>query len=179
MKMQVGEFCGMEFTTALLNLYRDGSECLGYHSDKVSAGGGGSLIASISLGASRDFAIKPLAGVCDAVVTKPVNIPLHNGSLLIMSGSMQDTTLKELIHWLCPKLFQQKENPFGTRVKYHISKVKFLYLPKYLMSCISKFERLQYSLFPRVLTNGFLCGHCVASSPISILAEWATNALGG
>ena len=90
MKKHVGEFCGTEFTTALLNLYRDGTECLGYHSDKVSAGGGESLIASISLGASRDFAIKPLAGACNAVVTKPVNIPLHNGSLLIMSGSMQE-----------------------------------------------------------------------------------------
>jgi alkylated DNA repair dioxygenase AlkB len=73
------------FNSVLLNLYRDGSDSMGWHSDDEPELGERPVIASLSLGATRRFRLrhrrrKDLA---------PVAIDVESGSLLIMAGDTQ------------------------------------------------------------------------------------------
>ncbi len=77
--------CEEKFNSALVNLYRDGKDSMGFHRDNEKSLGDESLIASISLGESRKFQIKHKT---DKRLNK--SIELSNGSLLIMGGSMQE-----------------------------------------------------------------------------------------
>lgn len=79
--------CGLRFNCALLNHYRDGADTMGYHSDDEPALGPNPAVASVSLGAERDFALKPKRG--GAART----LPLASGSLLLMLPPTQR-------HWL-------------------------------------------------------------------------------
>ena len=92
MKEHIERLTGDKFDTALLNLYRSGGDVIGWHSDDEGVYSRGSAIASVSLGASRDFAICPKKSAYRPVVTKGHNIPLRHGTLLVMGGSMQE-------HW--------------------------------------------------------------------------------
>lgn len=78
---------GYEFNCALLNYYRDGNDCMGYHSDDEAELGDRPCIASISLGAERDFLLKPKAGG-----GKTEKLSLASGSLLVMLPPTQQ-------HW--------------------------------------------------------------------------------
>lgn len=77
---------GLRFNSVLANLYRDGHDSMGWHSDNEPELGDEPAIASISLGAERDFLIRN----CDrrAAAEKHV-IPLTHGSLLLMQGKSQ------------------------------------------------------------------------------------------
>lgn len=70
---------GYDFNCALLNYYRDGNDCMGYHSDDEPELGPSPCIASISLGAERDFCFKPKLGG-----GKMQKLCLGSGSLLLM-----------------------------------------------------------------------------------------------
>ena len=75
---------GHQFSTALLNYYRDGSDSMGWHRDNEKSLGINPVIASVSFGATRLFKLKH--------ITNPsykVSVPLTHGSLLLMSGSTQ------------------------------------------------------------------------------------------
>ncbi len=74
---------GCTLNYAILNLYRDGNDSIGYHADKVADLVPGSTIVSISLGAERDFLLKPN----DGGDTK--TIALAAGSMLTMEGTTQ------------------------------------------------------------------------------------------
>ena len=77
-------FCGEEFTHVLLNLYRDGRDSMGWHRDNEPSLGPLPLIASVSLGDTREFQLRHYAG------KKPkIKLPLTHGSLLLMKGSTQ------------------------------------------------------------------------------------------
>jgi alkylated DNA repair dioxygenase AlkB len=78
---------GYEFNCALLNYYRSGNDCMGYHSDNEPELGDSPCIASISLGAERDFLLKPKAGS-----SKTEKLNLASGSLLVMLPPTQQ-------HW--------------------------------------------------------------------------------
>lgn len=84
-KLQVDT--GFDFNCALLNFYRDGNDCMGYHSDDEPALGDMPCIASISLGAERDFCLKPKTGA-----SKTQKLSLASGSLLVMLPPTQQ-------HW--------------------------------------------------------------------------------
>ena len=72
------------FNTAFLNLYRNGNDSMGWHSDDEKELGVNPIIASLSLGATRKFQIKPkFKG------GKIKSIDLNHGTLLIMKGEMQ------------------------------------------------------------------------------------------
>ena len=72
------------FTTCLLNLYRDGKDSNGWHSDDEKELGPNPVIASVSFGATRIFKFREKAN------TKNVHkIALASGSLLLMKGSTQ------------------------------------------------------------------------------------------
>ena len=75
-----------KITAVLCNLYRDGKDGCGWHSDAGKDDGTNPLICSISLGETRIFQIKHRT---DPQYAKPISIPLTAGSLLIMGGEMQ------------------------------------------------------------------------------------------
>lgn len=77
------EFDG-DFNSVLANLYRDGRDAMGWHRDAEAELGPRPLIASLSLGATRRFALKPV----DAPVRK-LAFDLPPGSLLVMAGDTQ------------------------------------------------------------------------------------------
>jgi len=73
------------FNSVLINYYRDGNDSMGWHSDDEPELGPFPVIASLSLGATRDFKLRPKAGV----TAQPQTLVLHSGSLLVMSGRSQ------------------------------------------------------------------------------------------
>ncbi len=70
--------------SALLNLYRDGNDGLGWHRDNEKMLGPTPVIASVSLGASRIFQIRNYQDKEEVV-----SVLLEPGSLLIMKGATQ------------------------------------------------------------------------------------------
>jgi len=71
------------FNSCLLNLYHDGDEGMGWHSDDEKSLGENTTIASLSLGAERKFMMK------HKQTKQKVSLTLENGSLLVMKGETQ------------------------------------------------------------------------------------------
>uniref|UniRef100_E6Q3N4 DNA repair system specific for alkylated DNA n=1 Tax=mine drainage metagenome TaxID=410659 RepID=E6Q3N4_9ZZZZ len=76
-------YAGEPFNSVLANLYRDGRDSNGWHSDDEAELGPTPTIASLSLGATRRFYIKATAS------GERHAFELSNGSLLLMSGASQ------------------------------------------------------------------------------------------
>jgi alkylated DNA repair dioxygenase AlkB len=72
------------FTTVLLNYYRNGSDGNGWHADNEKELGTNPIIASLSLGAERTFQLKHNS---DSTLKK--SLILEHGSLLLMQGTTQ------------------------------------------------------------------------------------------
>ena len=72
------------FNSVLANLYRDGADRLGWHSDDEPELGPAPVIASVSFGAPRRFLLRPKRGGGASVP-----IVLEPGSLLVMRGATQ------------------------------------------------------------------------------------------
>ena len=75
---------GVDFNSVLANLYRDGRDCMGWHSDNERELGPQPVIASLSLGAVRRFVLKHRH---DAAARTTIDLP--HGSLLVMRGDTQ------------------------------------------------------------------------------------------
>ena len=90
LRERVAEACGGRFNSVLANLYRDGGDRMGWHSDDEPELGPEPLIASLSLGAERTFRFRAKAG------GEPVAIGLPHGSLLRMGGGTQRLYKHEL-----------------------------------------------------------------------------------
>lgn len=75
------------YTACLLNLYHDGSEGMGWHSDSEKEIMPNSSIASLSLGAERKFSFK------HKMNQQKVDVLLEDGSLLEMKGTIQNNWL--------------------------------------------------------------------------------------
>lgn len=87
-KTRIESVANHRFTTALLNLYRNGEDSMGWHSDDEKELGRHPVIASVSFGAARTFQLRHRT---DTSIR--VDIVLEHGSLLIMRGPTQH-------HWL-------------------------------------------------------------------------------
>ena len=74
---------GVTFNSVLANFYRNGRDSMGAHKDDEPEFGTRPVIASVNLGASRDFVIKH-----DSTGERHV-IALGHGDLLVMSGRSQ------------------------------------------------------------------------------------------
>ncbi len=72
------------FNSVLANRYREGRDCMGWHSDNESALGPRPLIASLSLGATRRFVLKHREES-----SRKLELELPHGSLLVMAGDTQ------------------------------------------------------------------------------------------
>lgn len=75
---------GVDFNSVLANLYRDGRDAMGWHSDDEPELGAAPVIASLSLGATRRFALKHRRDP-----ERRLALDLPHGSLLVMSGPTQ------------------------------------------------------------------------------------------
>lgn len=93
---------GGRFNSALLNLYRDGSDSVAWHADDEPELGREPLIASVSLGAERAFELRD-----DARVRGTVRVWLAHGSLLLMGGTSQS-------HW--QHRVAKTSRPVGPRI---------------------------------------------------------------
>ncbi|GAB7219167.1 alpha-ketoglutarate-dependent dioxygenase AlkB family protein [Vibrio comitans] len=82
-KQRVESIAAQSFNTALINLYRDGQDHMGWHSDNENALGDSPVIASVSLGASRRFVLK------HKQTKQKIEYILEDGALLIMAGDLQ------------------------------------------------------------------------------------------
>jgi len=72
------------FNGVLGNLYRDGDDAMGWHSDDERSLGARPLIASVSLGAGRDFLLRRKHDH-----SRKLKLHLQHGSLLLMAGTTQ------------------------------------------------------------------------------------------
>ena len=83
-RKRVEAVSGRTFNSVLLNLYRDGRDSMGWHSDDEPELGINPTIASVSLGETRRFRLRHKAGK-----EKTLSIDLPDASLLLMSGPLQ------------------------------------------------------------------------------------------
>ena len=103
LKAMVETVAKINFNSVLLNLYRNGTDSVGWHSDAEPALGRNPVIASISFGATRRFSLKPKYRKS----IQPIHLNLTHGSLLLMQGTTQH-------HWVhqVPKTTK----PVGARI---------------------------------------------------------------
>jgi len=85
LKGRIEKEFGCQFNGVLLNLYRDHNDSVAWHRDKESRYGKRPVIASISLGQTRNFDFRKK----DHHQSK-YSLPLPHGSLLIMKGDLQE-----------------------------------------------------------------------------------------
>ena len=78
------ELTKIDFTHCLANLYRDGNDSMGWHSDEEKELGENPVIASVSLGAARRFQLKHRSDP-----RLKYQLELEHGSLLLMAGTTQ------------------------------------------------------------------------------------------
>lgn len=83
-KNEIEEICNQNFTTVLLNYYRDGKDSNGWHSDNEKELGRNPVIASVSFGAERFFHLRH-----NSIKDQKLKINLEHGSLLLMKGTTQ------------------------------------------------------------------------------------------
>ena len=83
-RVRLARELGSSFNSALANLYRDGRDYMGWHSDNEAALGPQPVIASLSLGASRRFVLKHRQDPA-----RKLELDLPHGSLLVMRGDTQ------------------------------------------------------------------------------------------
>ena len=84
LRAKIEAACGATFDSVLANLYRDGRDSMGWHSDDEPELGPAPVIASVSLGAVRRFLLKHRR---DPVQATALELP--HGSLLVMAGATQ------------------------------------------------------------------------------------------
>ncbi len=99
-----------QFTTVLLNQYRDGKDSNGWHADNEKELGINPIIASLSFGVDRVFQLKH-----NTITEAKKSITLEHGSLLLMKGSTQHFWKHQI-----PKTAK----PIGTRINLTFRNIK-------------------------------------------------------
>jgi alkylated DNA repair dioxygenase AlkB len=87
LRERVERSAGAPFNAVLLNLYRDGLDSMGMHSDDELELGTDPVVASVSLGQMRKFVLSPKKK--SARRAGSYELMLGHGSLLLMAGSCQ------------------------------------------------------------------------------------------
>ncbi|HNN87507.1 MAG TPA: alpha-ketoglutarate-dependent dioxygenase AlkB, partial [Pseudomonadales bacterium] len=82
---------GITFNSVLLNLYRNGSDGVAWHSDNEAELGPKPIIASVSFGQERPFQLRHIQDK-----NLKYSLPLPHGSLLIMRGETQRNWLHQI-----------------------------------------------------------------------------------
>lgn len=84
LKQLICNLTGHAFNGVLCNLYRDGQDAMGWHSDNEPELGPNPVIASLSLGQQRNFSVRK-----HNHSKQCVSIPLAHNSLLLMPAGFQ------------------------------------------------------------------------------------------
>ncbi len=84
LRTQVENLTSENYNTVLLNLYRDGSDSMAWHSDDEPELGANPAIASLNFGATRRFRFRRIDNTKNTVA-----IDLPDASLLLMAGPLQ------------------------------------------------------------------------------------------
>jgi alkylated DNA repair dioxygenase AlkB len=84
LRKELLERTGHEFNSALLNLYRDQKDSMGWHRDNEKELGPNPVIASLSFGESRDFYLRHVKDK-----DLKIQLTLKHGSLVLMSQETQ------------------------------------------------------------------------------------------
>jgi alkylated DNA repair dioxygenase AlkB len=100
-RARVSELTAHRYNAVLLNRYRDGRDAMAWHADDEPELGDEPVIASVSFGATRGFRLRHRA------TRRTIAIDLSHGSLLVMSGPMQQ-------HWL--HSLPRTTRPVGERI---------------------------------------------------------------
>ena len=108
-KHKIASISEAEFTTVLLNLYRDGKDSNGWHADNEKELGKNPIIASLSFGENRFFHLKHRRNKEDRL-----KVLLKSGSLLLMEGNTQE-------HWL--HQIAKTARPIGPRINLTFRKI--------------------------------------------------------
>ncbi|MGV8106644.1 MAG: alpha-ketoglutarate-dependent dioxygenase AlkB family protein [Nitrososphaerota archaeon] len=90
LKQVTEKLSNTKFNSCLLNLYHEGNEGMGWHSDDEKSIEEHSTIASVSFGAERKFSFK------NKQSNRIISILLEHGSLLLMKGETQKNWLHSL-----------------------------------------------------------------------------------
>jgi alkylated DNA repair dioxygenase AlkB len=86
-RLKVEQFLNVSFNSVLVNLYRNGEDYVGWHSDNESELGEQPFIASLTLGVERPFCFR------HKETAETGQIPLRQGTLVLMQPNFQH-------HWL-------------------------------------------------------------------------------
>ncbi|WP_432464510.1 alpha-ketoglutarate-dependent dioxygenase AlkB family protein [Agarivorans sp. QJM3NY_33] len=106
-KAALQQHTGQRFNSALVNLYRDGHDYMGWHSDNEAQLGLRPIIASLSLGASRRFVFR------DKSTRSKLQYLLGSGDLLLMNGLSQQQWQHSL-----PKALKVKQPRINLTFRY-------------------------------------------------------------
>lgn len=90
LKSKIEEITNESYNSCLLNLYHNGNEGMGWHTDAEKELKKNGTIASMSIGADRKFVFK------HKISKEKVALTLKNGSLLVMKNQTQDNWLHSL-----------------------------------------------------------------------------------
>lgn len=90
-KKAIESYTQVEFNSCLLNLYENGSQGMGWHSDSEKELGKNTTIASVSFGAGREFRFRHKK---DKKIK--TSVILESGSLLMMKGETQQNWLHQI-----------------------------------------------------------------------------------
>jgi len=90
LKSKIEEITNESYNSCLLNLYHNGNEGMGWHTDAEKELKKNGTIASMSIGADRKFVFK------HKISKEKVALILKNGSLLVMKDPTQDNWLHSL-----------------------------------------------------------------------------------
>lgn len=82
-KTHIERMTSAKFNACLLNLYHNGQEAMGWHSDDEKELGKNPVIASLSLGTPRKFSFR------HKTTKEKVSLDLAEGQLLLMKGETQ------------------------------------------------------------------------------------------
>jgi alkylated DNA repair dioxygenase AlkB len=103
LRVRLEQALGLRFNSVLGNLYRDGADSMGWHSDDEASLGPRPAIASVSLGATRRFLLRHRR----RRELGTIELALAHGDLLLMAGDTQR-------HW--QHAVPKTRRPVGPRI---------------------------------------------------------------
>ena len=87
-RSRVGQIADTPFNGALVNLYRDGRDSMGWHADDEAELGPDPIIASVVFGTTRRFVFRNKSNK-----TQKLEVPLTDGDVLVMGPGTQTNWL--------------------------------------------------------------------------------------
>ena len=129
-----------KFNSCLLNLYHDGDDGMGWHSDNEKELIKNGVIASVSLGAERKFSFR------HKKTKEKIDLVLRNGSLLVMKEQIQAHWMHQLPNRTPATLPRSRLNSPSTKI-FNIMQVR---MTPEIKTCpvIQDALRFQHRYFP-------------------------------